>query len=145
MSDVISVIRNFNLESEIDTAINSIDYDAVALKAIEIIKDKTESGVDFNNKRFKPYSNYYRDVRKEKGLQTNKVDLFFTGNMMSSITANSGDQSAVIKFLNRNDSGKAFAHIAGVGNLPVRDFFFFNDQDMDELLDIAMNFVDDKL
>jgi len=145
MPETVEVIRNFDLVEEIGDAIDSIDYDELMLRGIQIIKDKTESGVDYQNRPFRKYSKDYEETRLQKQLPINKVDLFFTGNMMSAITADSDNDGAVIKFLNKHDSGKAFSHIRGSGSLPVRDFFFFDDDDMDELLDMAMSFVDDEL
>lgn len=50
------------------------------------IKERTAEGRDVEGKYFKGYSDQYAFFRKKKGLPTAKVDLFFTGSMMNSMT-----------------------------------------------------------
>jgi len=140
----VEVRRNFDLKLEVSQALDSIQYDALALKTIEIILEKTSSGVDFDNKPFVEYADFTKKVRKEKGLPTSKPDLFFTGNMLSGMTSIADNDGAVIGFLDRDSSNKAYRHVLGNG-VPVRDFFFINDDDGDELLDLAMSFFDDAM
>ena len=49
------------------------------------IKLRTARGVDYTGKSFPPYSLMHEGAREAKGLQTARVDLFFTGSMFSSM------------------------------------------------------------
>lgn len=64
------------------------------------IKERTIQGKDVNNKPFKPYSKQYKMFREKKGLPTNKVDLTFTGSMLSSMTYAIEGTNVRIYFLN---------------------------------------------
>jgi len=140
----IEIKRNFDLTLDIQGALEAIDYNELSLRAISIILEKTASSVDYQNQPFVNYSEFYKQVREEKGLPT-KPDLFFKGNMLSAITSDADNEGAVIGFLDRDSSNKAYQHVTGRGKLPVRDFFFINDDDMDDLTEIAMSFFDGKL
>lgn len=52
------------------------------------IKQRTSEGVDVDGRAFKPYSQKYSFFRQQRGLPTAKVDLFFTGSMLNSLTYN---------------------------------------------------------
>jgi len=140
----IEIKRNFDLTLDIQGALEAIDYNELSLRAISIILEKTASSVDYQNQPFVNYSEFYKQVREDKGLPT-KPDLFFKGNMLSAITSDADNEGAVIGFLDRDSSNKAYLHVTGRGKLPVRDFFFINDDDMDDLTEIAMSFFDDEL
>jgi len=50
------------------------------------IKIRTAQGIDADGREFEPYTVAYKFFRAKAGLPTGKVDLFFTGSMMSSMT-----------------------------------------------------------
>jgi len=141
----IRIRRNFDLPREIPEALSLVPFNVIGLRAIQTIQDKTKSGVDFQNHPFQPYSDFYKEIREQKGLRTDRVDLIVTNNMLSGMTANSDESGVVIGFLDGEQSNKAFSHVTGKGSLPNRDFFFIDDDDVDEILEIAMNFVDKAL
>ena len=57
----------------------------IATFLITSIKLRTAKGVDYKGKTFDPYDPKYAMFRAGKGRPVNKVDLFFTGSMLSSM------------------------------------------------------------
>lgn len=49
----------------------------------ERIQDRTQSGLGANNRKFRPYSERWAEVRASKGLPTSYVDLTFSGAMFN--------------------------------------------------------------
>lgn len=47
------------------------------------IQERTQRGLGANLRKFKPYSDEWAEVRESRGLQTNYVDLTFTGDMFN--------------------------------------------------------------
>jgi len=108
------------------------------------IRKRTQSGKDANNNIFKGYSttpyffnigskgspvyrtfeNGYKEFRQFKGRQNNKVDLNFTGNMLSNITQTANSKQAIIYFASLKENIKA------VGNQVKnkREFFKIGDR-----------------
>jgi len=95
---------------------------------LEIIKTKTEKGIDFKDKRFAPYSSgYLRRLNKEQ--RPTKVDLHYDGDMLRSLTPNttvkkSGKHKISLSFSNAEQRKKALFN--QVLNEPNRKFFGFN-------------------
>jgi len=89
------------------------------------IQDRTEKGKDVKGRLFEPYSEYSKKKRQGKGLKTNRVDLYFRGEMMASMTNRiaSDGKSATIFFSSQTEANKAVGHNEGVGKLPKRRFF----------------------
>lgn len=71
------------------------------------IKARTQSGVDLYGSPFKDYSLYWAQERASRGLQTDVVDLTFTGRMFSSMktrVSSSGTKiNGEIYFINNQD------------------------------------------
>ena len=65
----------------------------VANNIIKLIKQKTSQGIDYLGDTFKPYTKSYANYRHKKGLQSNSVDLKFTGKMLNGIFYNEGDSA----------------------------------------------------
>jgi hypothetical protein len=108
------------------------------------IRKRTQSGKDANNKLFKGYSTTpyffnvgsrgnpvyrtfdkgYKEFRRYKGRQVNKVDLNFSGNMLSNLTQKANSKSAIIYFASIKENIKA------VGNQVKnkREFFKIGDR-----------------
>ena len=111
---------------------------------IKDIRDRTQSGKDANNKLFKGYSTTpyffnigskgspayrtfeggYKEFRQFKGRQNQKVDLNFSGNMLSNITQTANSKQAIIYFASLKENIKA------VGNQikNKREFFKIGDR-----------------
>ena len=94
------------------------------------IRKRTQSGKDANNNLFKGYSTTpyffnigskgspvyrtfeggYKEFRQFKGRQNNKVDLNFTGQMLSNITQTSNSKQAIIFFASQAQADKALGN-----------------------------------
>jgi hypothetical protein len=94
---------------------------------IDIIRTKTKKGIDFNNKRFAPYSDSYLKRLQSEGRPT-AVDLIYDNKMMGALTPSmvkkTGKHKISIAFSRKEEIDKAFFN--QVLNEPKREFFGFN-------------------
>lgn len=95
---------------------------------LDIIKTKTQKGIDFNDRPFAPYSEGYLKRLNREGKKT-AVDLFYTGRMLGSLTPASsvkktGKHKVSINFTNAEMRQRALFN--QVLNEPKREFFGFN-------------------
>jgi len=90
-----------------------------AQEGINIIEERTESGVGFKGGAFAKYSEKYAKFRKAKG-RGSKVDLQFTGRMLGSMTSKADRKKATIFFTRGEEAKKAAM------NNKTRPFFGFN-------------------
>ena len=113
-----------------------------------LIKTRTQKGKDADGNNFAPYSTKgfffnigsknrpiyktfeggYKEFRQFKGRQNNKVDLNFTGKMLSNMTQKSDSRSAIIFFASKAQAIKA------VGNQKKRTFFAIGDRETKTLI-----------
>ena len=88
----------------------------------EIILERTDRGLDFNKRRFVPYSPSYAE---EKGKTV--VNLQDTNDMLQSIDSKIKNKNQVqLFFREQTQAKKALFHQKGLGKLPERIFFKFN-------------------
>ena len=88
----------------------------------EIILDRTDRGLDFNKRKFTPYSQAYAE---EKGKTV--VNLQDTNKMLQSIDSKLKNKNRVqVYFRSQTQARKALFHQKGLGKLPERPFFGFN-------------------
>jgi len=98
---------------------------------LDIIRTKTQKGIDFRGRKFAPYSEGYLKKLQREGKRTN-VDLFYTGRMLSALTPSSktvkksGKNKISISFSNSQMNQRALFN--QVLNQPKREFFGFNDR-----------------
>ena len=95
---------------------------------VDIIRTKTKKGIDFNDRRFAPYSEGYLKQLQREGKPT-VVDLFYTGRMLGSLTPsstvkNTGKHKVTLAFSNSEMRQRALFN--QVLNEPKREFFGFN-------------------
>jgi len=94
---------------------------------LDIIRTKTQKGVDFNDRPFAPYSEGYLKRLNREGKKT-AVDLFYTGRMLGALTPASvkktGKHKVSINFTNAEMRQRALFN--QVLNEPKREFFGFN-------------------
>lgn len=98
--------------------------EAASLAKFGILK-RTAKGQDVNLKYFSSYAPYAPMTyffRQKKGRPTNKVDLFFTGRMLGSLTIKATPRWARLYFP-PSEAKKAIGHQEGIGRLPKREFF----------------------
>ena len=97
---------------------------------LDIIRTKTAKGIDFRDRPFAPYSQGYLKKLNKEGKST-KVDLFYSGRMLGSLTPNStvkksGKNKVTLAFSNSQMRQRALFN--QVLNDPKREFFGFNNR-----------------
>ena len=97
---------------------------------LDIIRTKTQKGIDFNDRPFAPYSEGYLKKLNKEGKKT-AVDLFYTGRMLGSLTPASsvkktGRHKVSVNFTNSQMRQRALFN--QVLNDPKREFFGFNNR-----------------
>ena len=97
---------------------------------LDIIRTKTQKGIDFRDRPFAPYSEGYLKKLNREGKST-RVDLFYSGRMLGSLTPNStvkktGKGKVSLSFTNSQMRQRAlFNQVLGE---PKREFFGFNNR-----------------
>ena len=98
---------------------------------LDIIRTKTQKGIDFNDRPFEAYSDSYRKQLQREGKAT-KVDLFYSGRMLGALTPSgrtirkTGTNKVSINFSNSQMLQRAvFNQVLGKNK---REFFGFNDK-----------------
>ena len=97
---------------------------------LDIIRTKTQKGIDFKDRPFAPYSEGYLKKLNKEGKSTN-VDLFYSGRMLGSLTPastikKSGRGKVTLAFSNSQMRQRAlFNQVLGD---PKREFFGFNNR-----------------
>jgi len=77
--------------------------DEVGLMLIARIQARTAEGRDVDGNTFEPYSPKYRLFRERTGRTGRKVNLFYTGSMMSSMTHTATKDMVTLFFANTQD------------------------------------------
>jgi len=97
---------------------------------LDIIRTKTQKGIDFNDRPFAPYSSGYLKKLNREGKSTN-VDLFYSGRMLGSLTPSgsvkkTGKHKVSVNFTNSQMRQRAvFNQVLGKNK---REFFGFNNR-----------------
>ena len=89
---------------------------------------RTKKGVDFKEEKFRSYRPETIEARQAKGLPVNKVDLFFSGKMLGSLTHKTKADSVVLYFPGA-ESKKAYNNQETLG----RKFFKVSDKDKEKI------------
>lgn len=97
-----------------------------ALLGEQIIKERTADGVGYKG-AFRPYSTGYAKVRQSRGA-TLKPNLFFTGSMLGSMSAEVVNRNEARIFFSRATEAKKAAF-----NDQIRPFFGFNQNEKNRL------------
>ena len=97
---------------------------------IDIIRTKTQKGINFKDGAFAPYSQGYLRKLNKEGKSTN-VDLFYSGRMLGSLTPSgsvkkTGKHKVSVSFTNSQMRQRALFN--QVLNDPKREFFGFNNR-----------------
>lgn len=101
---------------------------------VDDILIRTAKGRDVEGLPFKPYSESYKRVRDDRDLPTDRVDLFFTGQMTSALTYEEAKTQVRLFFMNTPrrgtpKKGGGFSHSSASNaevafyNNEVRKFF----------------------
>jgi hypothetical protein len=92
----------------------------IGLFILTRIKVRTSQGVDYEGKVFRPYSPGYKLFRQKTGHPTSKVNLTYTGSMLSSMSYDPAIKAVKVYFLNTNDR-------SGTSN-PLKAYFLNQDR-----------------
>jgi phage gpG-like protein len=109
------------------------------------IKERTAEGKDVDGTLFEPYSPAYKVFRQKKGHPVNKVNLFFTGSMMSSMTFRTGGNEVELYFLNTSDPSGARNPQKAFFLNEDRTFFSLSEQDVEDIVEIVNDYYRDIL
>ena len=125
--EVIRKVDKFEsaLERAIDKGVKQAGF-----QLLDIIRTKTQKGIDFNSKPFAPYSEGYLKRLQKEGKETN-VDLWYSGKMLGALTPNqaitkTGKHKITLGFARAEERNKALWN--QVVNSPKREFFGFNNR-----------------
>lgn len=113
------VSQSFNLKSILGYEPSSEQKEMFGDLVSDYIVDRTLSGKDINNRKFKQYSSEYAE---RKGVTRDSVNMTLTGDMLESIQDESDANTIKIKVGDGVDTLKAYNHNTG-DTLPKRTFF----------------------
>ena len=123
-SNVKSIQKNFDKFFNKFPSITRKGLARASFRLQSIIKELTSKEQDFRRRRFAPYSDQYLKRLQKEG-KSQKVDLFFTGRMLGSITGKvKSNRKATIFFNNAEMRQRALFN--QVLNEPKREFFGFD-------------------
>ena len=125
-SNVKSIQKNFDKFFNKFPSITRKGLAKASFRLQSIIKELTSKEQDFRRRRFAPYSEQYLK-RLEKEGKSQKVDLFFTGRMLGSITGKVKSSRKATVFFN-NAEMRTRALFNQVLNEPKREFFGFDNR-----------------
>lgn len=101
------------------------------------IKVRTLEGTDADGSMFAPYSPKYAVFRKLKGHPVDKVDLTFTGSMLSSMTMDADKKRVDIFFLNTEDPTGTKNPLKAFFLNQKRNFFALSESDIKGIMRIV--------
>lgn len=105
------------------------------------IKLRTAEGKDASGQLFEPYSDKYAMFRRKAGHPTNKVSLFFSGSMMSSMDYKATSTTATLYFLSTQDKKGSSNPDKAYWLNKKREFFALSKEDIREV----ENMVDEEI
>ena len=123
-SNVKSIQKNFDKFFNKFPSITRKGLARASFRLQSIIKELTSKEQDFRRRRFAPYSDQYLKKLQKEG-KSQKVDLFFTGRMLGSITGKVKSSRKATVFFN-NAEMRQRALFNQVLNEPKREFFGFD-------------------
>ena len=123
-SNVKSIQKNFDKFFNRFPSITRKGLAKASFRLQSIIKELTSKEQDFRRRRFAAYSDQYLKRLQKEG-KSQKVDLFFTGRMLGSITGKVKSSRKASIFFN-NAEMRTRALFNQVLNEPKREFFGFD-------------------
>ena len=126
----IQVAKNFEKQVREQPLIVKKALGRTAEFLIFLIKTRTLKGKDYQGNPFVRYTPEYKEFRKLAGKQVSKPDLYFSGNMLNSITQKSFPAFAEVYFASK------FENIKAIKNQGKRKFFAIGDRDVNSLISV---------
>lgn len=144
--DIEGILSLRNLFGRLSGGFNSRTLmSEIATFLITSIKLRTAKGEDAKGKQFEPYDPKYVMFRQSKGRPTSKVDLFFTGSMLSSMDYKATPTTAKIYFLSTEDKSGSKNPDKAYWLNQKREFFALSDADMREVENMVTDLIDKEL
>jgi hypothetical protein len=149
----LQVAKNFEKQVREQPQIVKTALGRTAEFLMGLIKQRTSRGVNADGNAFPAYSTKpyffnitprsasptyktfqggYKEYRTFMGKQSNKVDLNFSGNMLSNITQKSSPTEAIIYFASKFENTKA------LGNQRKRKFFAIGQREQQPIMNVFM-------
>jgi hypothetical protein len=149
----LQVAKNFEKQVREQPLIVKTALGRTAEFLMGLIKQRTARGINADGNAFPPYSTKpyffnitpragsptyktfeggYKEYRSFMGKQSNKVDLNFSGNMLSNITQKSSPTEAIIYFASKFENTKA------LGNQRKRKFFAIGQREQQPIMNVFM-------
>jgi hypothetical protein len=122
------VSQEVDLESILGRVPTDVEAKQFIDDALDLIIERTQSGVDINGKQFKAYSS---DYARFKGVSRGSVDLTLTSEMLASM-AGEFDRGMVKIFVDEEQVLKSYNHNTG-DTLPKRTYFGLTDTETEDL------------
>jgi len=115
-------------------------FNEIGLFLAAQIKQRTAEGVDAERVQFKPYSTGHAVRRARLGLPIDRVDLFFTGSMLSSMTHEVSQNQVRLFFMPTSDKFGGYnpAKAFFINEDQDREFFAISQSDADRIMDLAV-------
>jgi hypothetical protein len=121
----------------------------IGSSVVEQILKRTAEGKDVSDANFTPYSEPYKKVRAKRGLPTDKLDLFFSGSMLSAMTYAAKKKSVRVFFMDtagtsqgsRGTTPSVSNAEKAVYNQERREFFGLSSEDVKSATDLARRWV----
>lgn len=107
--------QEINLTDLLGREPSETEKEAFISEAVNLIIERTQSGVDVNGKAFKPYSKEYADF---KGVSSGDVDLTFMGDMLTAINGQADSDKIILFIDDERETAKAYGHISGFEGHP---------------------------
>ena len=80
------------------TKLTKEDFQAIGFMIRDAIIDRTERGVDAQNRPFTPYSQSYAKQRSKEGLESSVVNLQVSGRMLEAIKVLATHKSVTVYY-----------------------------------------------
>ncbi len=136
--------RCFGIKTNLITAQLLAD---LAEEARSAILRRTARGLDYKGMPFKSYSRRWMAERRKRGKQTSRVDLNFTGRMLSDVLTriDPANGRAVVSFGGSGTGSRLayYHHVSGAGSSRVRrEFFALSEGDVENLKKMLEEHID---
>ena len=101
------------------------------------IQERTAKGRDADGRKFAPYTPRYRLFRQREGHPVDKVNLFYSGSMMSSMTRTQTHNEAKVFFMPSTDRSGASNPLKAYALNKKRRFFAVGPTEQNKIIDMV--------
>lgn len=139
--EVIEIRGLHDLIARLDRAslelLNSQLMGEIGTYIIFAIQRRTGEGKDVEGRNFEPYSPRYKLFRQRTGHPVDKVNLFYSGSMMSSMTMDQIDDKVRVFFMNTTDRSGASNPMKAYFLNKDRRFFAVSAKEQNKILEMV--------